>query len=423
MKIGMKIRLIRTYRNMTQGELIEGITSIAFLSKVENDATRPSDRFLANVAERLGVTVAFLKEDIPADFADRLKEILQTYWLTNRLSEEDVLLLQLQVHNMHRNAEYISIFTTLIRYHFIQSRLKEAQELYDRSCKFVQERDTDTDPALYFYYYHTCGNLQIGLQDYAAAYDYFQQAEAFASSVDAGSQAKLYYNLSSVSQRVDHTEVALRYSKLCYDMLKDQNEPSRLISLLINRSIQFHTLNRAEEGMQCLEEARSIVAADSPPLITGLIHYNYGRLYHLKGQYEEAVSHCLTALSEFQRSADGLREFAVHKKLVELYLETKNWLELDKTLQAADELAVTLSKEELPYDADWELIKAKIFQVQDDVAKYERCMEKIVAHCEDNQQWKQMKQAASELAEHYYRKKAYKKSADYYRMSYHLAVR
>ncbi|MCI3922688.1 hypothetical protein MO973_20865 [Paenibacillus sp. TRM 82003] len=418
MKIGTKIRHLRIYRNMTQGELVDGITSVAFLSKVENDLTKPSERFLTAVAKKLDVSPDFLLEDIPPGFSEYVRETLQNYWAQERLTEGDLLRLHIQIHNMHSNRDYVIMFTILIRYYFIQAKLKEAKELYDRSRTFAQLDDPGVEPSLYFYYFHTCGNLFIGTQDFMQAYAFFHRAEAYVDSVDRRSRARLYYNLSVVSQKVeDDPSVCLQYSKKCYDLLKEADEPERLISLLLTRCLQYYDAHQPDEAVRCLEEAQSIVSERSDPVVMGIIYYNHGRLHHRNNEWENAVACFHRALDVFKVVGDVPRQFSIYKKLAEMYLESKNWAELNATLQAADELSASLSKEELPNDVEWDLLKARIFKVQEEIAKYERNMDKIIYYCETNRQWNYLKIAASELAEHYYKKSAYKKAAELYRLS------
>ncbi|CAI8720604.1 hypothetical protein EMIT019CA3_140030 [Bacillus pseudomycoides] len=55
MKIGEKIRQIRIHREMTQGELVNGICSIPYLSRVENGTAKPSHSFLEKVSAKLDI--------------------------------------------------------------------------------------------------------------------------------------------------------------------------------------------------------------------------------------------------------------------------------------------------------------------------------------------------------------------------------
>lgn len=52
--IGDQIRNLRLMKKMTQGQLIEDIASITYLSKVENNQTNPTKQFIAKIAERIG---------------------------------------------------------------------------------------------------------------------------------------------------------------------------------------------------------------------------------------------------------------------------------------------------------------------------------------------------------------------------------
>lgn len=80
MKLGERIRQIRIHREMTQGELVKGICSITYLSRIENGQIKPSQSFLQKVAKKLDIDVNHLikvnmhsAEETISNIVDRYK--------------------------------------------------------------------------------------------------------------------------------------------------------------------------------------------------------------------------------------------------------------------------------------------------------------------------------------------------------------
>lgn len=59
---GERLRQLRLSAGLTQPELATGITSVSHVSLIEADKRQPSEEIVANLANRLGVTVDFLRE-------------------------------------------------------------------------------------------------------------------------------------------------------------------------------------------------------------------------------------------------------------------------------------------------------------------------------------------------------------------------
>lgn len=61
--IGQRIARLRNERGLSQRQLAEGLdrVSYAFISRIENDDRRASDRTLRQIAKKLGTTPLFLE--------------------------------------------------------------------------------------------------------------------------------------------------------------------------------------------------------------------------------------------------------------------------------------------------------------------------------------------------------------------------
>ncbi|MCU4788208.1 helix-turn-helix domain-containing protein, partial [Bacillus cereus] len=55
MEIGERIRHVRMQKGLTQGELVSGICSITYLSRIESGKITPSSSFIQKVSKKLEV--------------------------------------------------------------------------------------------------------------------------------------------------------------------------------------------------------------------------------------------------------------------------------------------------------------------------------------------------------------------------------
>lgn len=113
--IGERIRQLRIYKKMSQSELVKGICSIAYLSRVENGKEKPSNQFLEKVSERLNISVEMLINQNTGILQEEIETILFKIEEENRaLSKEEESLFKLVLLEFIDPLLIIRVFTTLL---------------------------------------------------------------------------------------------------------------------------------------------------------------------------------------------------------------------------------------------------------------------------------------------------------------------
>lgn len=79
MEIGERIRQVRMHKGLTQGELVSGVCSITYLSRIESGKIKPSSSFLIKVSKKLGVNCDFLIDDNHEEIKFTILEICDKY--------------------------------------------------------------------------------------------------------------------------------------------------------------------------------------------------------------------------------------------------------------------------------------------------------------------------------------------------------
>ncbi|WP_139492070.1 helix-turn-helix transcriptional regulator [Brevibacillus dissolubilis] len=419
MEIGERIRQLRIHKKMKQIELVDGISSITYLSRIENNQIKPSMKFLQQIAERLGVEIDYLLNMESSDYRDKIKDIVTEYRITQTINDEDLMFLKLHSLEMHTTEVYLKIYATLIRYFVDRSDLKEAREMYDLSNRFVpeiREKDLHED---FFFYYMSCGHLFYHAQDYIHANKYFTWAESVSDVASELELGKMFYNISITKQKIaEDKTICLYYSQKAYEIFKARNDRNRLIQVLITRGIQYHVVNKFEQSLESLRSALEMVESEPQKYARQImyIEYNFGRVYQCMSDYPTAIEHLKKAISLNEEHGHAETEnFHSYKRLMEIYIELKDWINVDNYLDKATGVA---QEYELTFDyIELYALKATIYKLRFDEVKYEKEMQKVIDYCVQNNQLSQIKKLANDLGLHYYEKRAYKKAADYFAMA------
>jgi transcriptional regulator with XRE-family HTH domain len=93
--IGVRLRRLRTERDLSQRELAEPGVSYAYISRIEAGTRQPSVKALRKLASKLGVTTSYLETGIDTDFTlDDLHVIVDgmtSHWLYGHVGEDGVV--------------------------------------------------------------------------------------------------------------------------------------------------------------------------------------------------------------------------------------------------------------------------------------------------------------------------------------------
>lgn len=418
MKIGDRIRSLRLVKKMTQGQLIEGIASITYLSKVENNQTQPTDNFIKKIAERLNIAPSLLLEQMPDEFTKKLENIYDHYWKHDILSEENLALLQVQVNETHVNRSFLMIFTTLIRYYFVGFRLYDAKLIFEQSTNLINAYDSSVEERLYFNYYLICGKLLMDLHMPSQANEYLLRCESYIAGADDQDRAKLYFSLSIVNQQLNEDKLAcLYYSGKSYEYQKKLGDSSRLAMVLFTRAIQFHLVSQPKDAMNSLKEAKACYWDQDNPNLRAILEYSIGRVYQVGKDYDQAITSYMNAIQLFLKSSFKEKSVQVHKRLIEIYIEQKEWRLVEKHLGQAQTIA--MKRKNLYYDVELDILQASIYKHQAQEANYEKAMRRIIEHCMELEYYYHIKNLATEFGAYFYNKKSYKKAATYYHQAFH----
>lgn len=411
--IGDRIRLVRIHREMTLKEVTDGLCSIAYLSKVENNLVTPTPSFVNKIANRLRISHLLFTQSLGEP--GQIEQIAMSYWNSGAISDDDLLTMTILSRSSLQWNEAILVYGVLIRYYVDRGQLEQAQEFYETSRKVLPEFEGDVLYPHGYNYIMSCGILQYYQQKYNAAYRYYSHLEKTIEKFTEFDRARLHYNISLALQYLlENKSLALIYSEKAYQYFTRVDDKYRTVLVLLARAMQYWMIGEYEHSLERLMEAQRIVNQYNISNQQHVIAYNIGRVYTLQGKFELAEKQFRDCL-ELERNIEKEQVFA-YKRLAEIYFEQKKWAKVEECLESGIHLA---QKYQMHRDyIELMVIHNRLYKIKHDLHKYEKEMRKLINWCIDHVQHKHLKSLASEMGNYYFAKQSYKLAAEHYKMAY-----
>jgi len=415
--IGDRIKKIRVFKNMTQDELVEGIASIGYLSKVENHQSVPSQYFMEEIAARLDIDIDTLSSTfITRENEEKIKEIFYNYWGKKMLSDRDITLIKLYSTELQNNKILLMVFSVLIRYFYSNSRLNDAKDSYNMSKNLLKIDNVSNDEKdALFYYLFACGVLHFELYEFEIANGYFLRAESCVPEDDR-QKARLYYNLSLLNERFNKDiSLCLYYSGKAYMFMKKTGDNNRVVNILLVRAIQYYLTNNSDQGEECIREAENLKYETNDIRLKLSIIYSYGTIYQMKKDYKRSIQY-FTEYINLAEEEISEKVIKGYKRLITIYIELRDWEQAHIYLRKTQTLATKYKK--VFIDKESKLLEIEIYKIMQSYERYEKEMQKLINICEENKDFNLGIYLSSELGNYYFSNRAYKKSATYFNKSY-----
>lgn len=415
MEIGERIRQVRIHKGMTQTELIKGICSNTYISKIESGKAKPSYSFITKIAKVLEVDTEFLLDVNTKNVEPDVHRIYESFISSRKIDSQDLALLKLHSRENHSNCTLIKIYYVLISY-YTANNIEEAHQLVEQAKNIISHTQPtfENETSYYFHglykYFNANKNYSEALF-YASLYlDSLQKEE---TSLRA---AKAYLNLAQVRTKIDEDlELARLYTKKALQIFKEQDFKGGIANSLAQLAIQYHRNDLYNDSLKTLDELSQFTEKVNKEYYAPILAYNYGRVYQKQKQFDQAVTYMLQSI-EYDINA-GNEEETIHalKVLSNISIERKNWEEADDYLKRAFRLTDLYN---LPNSYIQLLhLKSQIYKARFDFPAYEKEMQQAVQLAQEGKYTLLVKQISTELADHYNESRAYKMAAKYYQIA------
>lgn len=416
MNVGERIRQLRIHKKLTQGELVKGISSITYLSRIENEQIKPSHSFLEKISKRLKIPLSDLVENNLSDKENRVSTIFHRSKEKQPISEEEISFLSISAKEAHSTNVLKQIYGMLIR-HFLPRDMEQAEKLYTLSSRVIPHDDDsiDLDPQSTLSYYISCGIYFYKKQLYDKADDYFTEAERIMDHHGSIENGKLYYNLSLVKQQIlEDKTLALHYSKKSYNIFAKHNLQKMMSIVLITQGVQYHLMEKFDQSLICIQDAEALIQ-DSDEKLFAMIEYNKGRVYQGLERFDEAINYYernIIINEKINRREENIYSL---RSLGEIFIQKKLWDQAEASLSKAFVIAEEFNMHYMFVEIGW--MRAYTYKIRGDDFTYEKSMTKMIEHGVKLKQPRLVKQMAKEFGNFLYDVRAYKKAADYYKLA------
>lgn len=408
--VGKQIRYYRQQKQLTQEQLAQGICSESYLSKIENDATLPSEEILSLLYERLNIC----KEDRQSE--EKAEEVLQVlnhwYTLFSKIHIEKAKKYHLVVQN---KLQYIQDPSLLLRYDLYYFRylllLKDFKAAREQLFK-LELHNEHFSAELTYYFKHFTGVYYSYQSDYKMAITYLGEAENLIESLHLvpPESAELFYQLSLAHSRLNHSSLAIYYAERALTIFDKEYLYYRSIGchiiLGINQSRLHDNIKANNHYNTALKIAQSLGDDD----FYGVIYHNLGYLHTLKHHHEQAINYYELSLKHKQSNAP---EHIVQS----MFLIAREYYYLNdekKALTWANKGLTITSKHHLKdYDFHLQILKSKLKDVPVDIT----LLENAISFFQEKNAHQYVGEYAEFLADYYSSQFQYKNSSYYYSLA------
>ncbi|AST90338.1 MULTISPECIES: helix-turn-helix transcriptional regulator [Sutcliffiella] len=333
MDVGSKIKFFRLRRNFTQEELAQGIISVSYLSKIENNITTPSLEVLKLLSERLEVDL-FEQEN-----ESLLQQMFNWYYsVRDGNAEQSRILFQklepLITTQSLKTYIYFSLFKA--RYFIL---LRKFDEVELELSNLEQYQATFDLKMTYFYYkfqsiiFYIKNNFHDSIEKLKEA----EKALHHSTDLDQTEKADIYYLLGLAYSQLMRVPISIIYTKESLLIYQSTYNYTRSAECQILLGISYRRIGEYDKAEESYILAWKIAELSNNQVLQATICHNLGKLFSDQKQHEKA-------LVQFQKSYKLKENVSVLSKLntifsiVDEYYQlgdlehSFNWLELGRTL-------------------------------------------------------------------------------------------
>ncbi|WP_047979590.1 helix-turn-helix domain-containing protein [Ornithinibacillus contaminans] len=411
MEIGSFIKLQRVKKGMTQEELADGIVSMSYLSKIENQRADASPDVISMLCTRLGIELdsdkdITIKEKCEQWF-NMLFEVNDKEVITERYNELNELMA------LVRSDSLMMFEIHKIRYYLILGELENALE----QINSLNEVSGTFDSIHLFYWYKFKGNYATRNTEYNQAMRMYKLAEDKLNQIHLpeAEVADLQYTIAVTHSKLLNTLEVIEYSNKAIDIFQKEYNFIRCAQCHILLGIAYRRIKMYEKAIKHYNLARHLGELNKNNNIIQLTNQNLGYLYSAIGDSKEAIKHYLGAI---EGNAIGLNErLTATTNLIKEYYKTHNYEKALEVIDKAKKL-LELAKNNVFYDLYYYIIHTYIYAINDQYDLFTKLViEDLIPYLKKHKDHGNLILFSNMLAKHFENVGKYKDSVKYYKIA------
>ncbi|MDM5198092.1 helix-turn-helix transcriptional regulator [Fictibacillus enclensis] len=402
---GKKVFFYRIKKGLTQKAACEGICSVSYLSKIENNSITPSPEILELLCERLGIEYSYVSEEA----INNLKKEIHIWYKDIKFRNEQVAI---QKYNDFQNRMkgvddpgLVNLYNVMLaRFYIYIDEMEKARELLDRLAEVKKLSTSEIE----FYTLQFTGLYKFLIENNKLSLDFYKKAYVLSRTLRIDDE-ELYYQLAQLSARLGYFSQSLFYGITALEAFNAEANYTRSVDCHIILGINYSRLKDFESARSHYSIALN--ASNFNPALNGMlpgILHNLGHSHFQAEQYDEA----LAVLRECLEKKKGSNTASTLSLIAHTYFkmqkvkETKKWLK--KGFQAIDKNQITINYIRL------KKLEFKVNNQDQDEAYQQFIEEEALPFLEKTQDRLHLIEMYEELAAYYSARFSYKNANHYY---------
>jgi HTH-type transcriptional regulator, quorum sensing regulator NprR len=407
MNVGDKIRYFRKSKNLSQQSLANGICSVSYLSKIENNQIEPSVEILLFLSNRLGVS---LKHE---DKEDEIKRVIHKWYkaLFNRDTKKSQQFVMKIKEFKITSVEYqITVKLLKVWHYLLKNDIHKAKE----NIASLESSHETLKHRVLFMYLLVQALLQYHLRKYNDSYTYLIQAESELKQLSFEDWEKGYVNYLQglVSSQLGRYTNCLDFIRTAVEIFESLYMFKKCADCRLLMGITYQRIGNLEEAEKHLLLAQGIAESFNDTGMLGAIAQNLGYIESKNGNSKEAINHYLNSLRLKEKL--GLEDqVTTIYTLIEEYHKIGNHDEGLKYVEKG--LEITKQKESLiEYEVHYQYyLRVFRYGVYHEVT-IQYLIETVIPLLENKQKWLHLSEYCQIVADYHERHLKYKPASHYY---------
>ncbi|WP_244969449.1 helix-turn-helix domain-containing protein [Virgibacillus pantothenticus] len=413
--IGSIIKLQRTKRNMTQGELSEGIVSLSYLSKIENKKTKASPEIIQLLCNRLEIELT----DTPdVQIEEKCKQ-----WYAMLFDHLDKQAMVTKYEELQElmdrsiNDQTLMFEIHKIRYYCVLRDLGKALQKINE----LHEMADSFNPTHKYYWYKFKGTYNSHKEDHQQAMQYYKLAEETTNlaNITDDEIADLRYAISVTHRHLWEDLEAIEYARQAMEIFQRDYNFARCAQCHILLGIAYQKIDKSDIAIKNYNLALHLGELHNNEDVIHLAHYNLGYLHSLMGNSEEAIKHYLVAIQN-NNLTEKIKLESLTRLIQELYT-IGEYEKAGKYLRQTSEIleSVKESFEYYNYNKLYDkIIKIYTHLLNGETKRFQSVLtDELIPYLKQRKDYYHLLFYAKMLATHLEKMGKYKASLQYYKLA------
>lgn len=399
--IGQIIYNIRKERGMTQEQLAEGICSISYLSKIENDQSNSSDEIVELLLEKLGLNIEDLFQNIHA-FEHKLERLSNS--IDNKvLNKANELYKEVStaVNNIKNPTTLCNYYLLKLKYLLSINSLDKAKTTLDFINEFYKRKKSTQE----LLFQNLLGVYCSKRKQYSEGLDHFKTAELLGIE-NKLNLSETYYNLALTYSHLHNSTLAIYYAQNALRILQHDLNYLKSIDCQIIIGLNFVRIKNYNEAKSIYIKALEQAELFDTHKTKALILHNLGYLNYSIKDYSQAYYYYMKSLDYKKINTEDylLTLYYLCKTLLEDSKKQEFLFWINKSFNIINEYP-HLQESEFSY-----LLKLIMLKVENYEEYIDYCENEALPYFISTENYSKILNLGNDLANHYSSKRMYKKA-------------